>query len=195
VTLRLLRAKDRVAQPWKNGGGVTREIAVHPPGAGFDDFCWRISTAIVDASGPFSRFDGVDRVLVLLEGAGLDLAIEGREMEAMTTASEPVAFPADVPVEATLSNGGVTDLNIMTRRGVWTSKVTRRNLSSLADVRCGADACCFVMSLDACTLRGDFPDPTLRPGDALLLRPGEVVRLFAADGPCRLIVVELSRLA
>ena len=47
MTHTLLAAKDRIAQPWKNGGGVTREIAVEPPGAGFDSFGWRVSTAVV----------------------------------------------------------------------------------------------------------------------------------------------------
>ena len=35
----------RVARPWKNGGGTTREVAVSPEGAGLDDFAWRISLA------------------------------------------------------------------------------------------------------------------------------------------------------
>jgi environmental stress-induced protein Ves len=43
--LHVLRARDVPATPWKNGGGVTREIAVHPQGAGFDDFVWRLSMA------------------------------------------------------------------------------------------------------------------------------------------------------
>ena len=34
-----------------------------------DDFDWRLSLAQVDRDGPFSRFDNVDRTLVLLSGA------------------------------------------------------------------------------------------------------------------------------
>ncbi|RAC78746.1 HutD family protein, partial [Burkholderia multivorans] len=84
----LIRAADLVASPWKNGGGVTREIAAgfpeaghadapgaDAPGAGaLDTFVWRVSVADVGAAGPFSRFDGVDRTLVLLSGAGMTLA-------------------------------------------------------------------------------------------------------------------------
>ena len=47
--------------PWKNGGGSTTEIAVAPPGAGFDSFDWRISLATISHSGPFSTFAGIDR--------------------------------------------------------------------------------------------------------------------------------------
>ncbi|MDB5497193.1 MAG: HutD, partial [Phenylobacterium sp.] len=33
MTLRVLAAADRQAVPWKNGGGVTREIAAYPTGS------------------------------------------------------------------------------------------------------------------------------------------------------------------
>ncbi|MBN3819399.1 HutD family protein, partial [Paraburkholderia sp. Se-20369] len=36
VTATMMRAADLVASPWKNGGGVTREIAAFPPGAALD---------------------------------------------------------------------------------------------------------------------------------------------------------------
>ncbi|WP_431460998.1 HutD family protein, partial [Klebsiella pneumoniae] len=32
--MRILRAADYRSMPWKNGGGVTTEIAVSPAGAG-----------------------------------------------------------------------------------------------------------------------------------------------------------------
>ena len=35
--------------PWKNGLGQTRELACWPPGAGLDDFEWRVSVATVAA--------------------------------------------------------------------------------------------------------------------------------------------------
>ena len=43
--MRLLSAKDRIARPWKNGGGVTRDVAIAPPDANLDTFDWRISFA------------------------------------------------------------------------------------------------------------------------------------------------------
>ncbi|WP_210147850.1 HutD family protein [Aromatoleum petrolei] len=30
---------------WKNGGGVTLEVALQPAGAGLTDFDWRVSSA------------------------------------------------------------------------------------------------------------------------------------------------------
>ena len=45
----------------------------HPAGAPLAAFDWRVSVADVAADGPFSRFPGVDRVLVLIAGAGMRL--------------------------------------------------------------------------------------------------------------------------
>jgi len=112
----ILRAADRAATPWKNGLGVTREIAVHPPGADLDSFDWRVSMASVDAGGPFSSFPGVDRILAVLEGR-LALRIDGRAPVAVDPDTAPLAFPGDVPVEADLLGGPVADLNVMVRRG------------------------------------------------------------------------------
>ena len=61
------------AAPWKNGGGVTREIVCSPPGAGMEGFDWRVSIATIDKPGPFSAFAGVDRVIMLLDGTGVRL--------------------------------------------------------------------------------------------------------------------------
>lgn len=61
--------------PWKNGGGRTAEILASPAGAGLDDFAWRISTAEVATSGPFSLFPGVQRCLTVIEGGSLRLGL------------------------------------------------------------------------------------------------------------------------
>ncbi len=58
-------AAGRVERPWKNGGGMTADVAASPPGAGMDGFDWRVSIARVEADGPFSVFPGVDRTMAL----------------------------------------------------------------------------------------------------------------------------------
>ena len=93
MTLTVLRAGDRKAVPWKNGGGVTREIAAWPPGSGFDDFAWRVSMAEVREDGPFSNFAGVDRILTVLEGA-MRLTIEGGGVFELSLDTPPSAFDA-----------------------------------------------------------------------------------------------------
>ncbi len=121
---RLLRAGARIAKPWKNGGGVTTDVAVHPPLAGLDDFLWRVSIAEVRSNGPFSRFPGIDRTLAVLDGA-MRLAIGDREPVMLAADSDPIVFSGDAPADAVLIGGPLTDLNVMTRRGVFDARVTR----------------------------------------------------------------------
>ena len=50
----IIRLADCPSQPWKNGLGRTRELAVQPSVASMDDFLWRVSVAEVDSAAPFS---------------------------------------------------------------------------------------------------------------------------------------------
>jgi environmental stress-induced protein Ves len=119
--VRVLRAADRIATPWKNGGGVTREVAAWPPGADMAAFDWRISFADVAADGPFSAFPGIDRVLTVVEGDGLVLEVEGAAVRLERCA--PFAFSGEAAVTARLIAGPIRDLNVMVRRGTWTALV------------------------------------------------------------------------
>jgi environmental stress-induced protein Ves len=123
--MKLLRSSDYKHMPWKNGGGETVEIAVFPPDASVETFDWRISMATVASDGPFSIFPGVDRTLSILSGNGMSLWMDGREAVLMTLSSPPLAFPADISVEATLVDGPIIDLNVMTRRGRYRHSVER----------------------------------------------------------------------
>ncbi|MBK6569606.1 MAG: HutD family protein [Burkholderiales bacterium] len=64
---------DVAATQWRNGGGLTRELASGPAGA---DWQWRLSVAEVAADGPFSRFEGVTRWFAVLQGAGVVLRVQ-----------------------------------------------------------------------------------------------------------------------
>ncbi|HYM29437.1 MAG TPA: HutD family protein [Steroidobacteraceae bacterium] len=121
----LLPAAARAAQPWKNGGGITREVAAHPPGSDLDSFAWRVSLAEVNAGGPFSQFAGVDRRMAVLAGT-LEFTLAGQALQRLTAESEPVAFAGDAAAAAAPGGGTVTDLNVMTRRGRFESRLGRR---------------------------------------------------------------------
>lgn len=126
--MKILRARDYRRMPWKNGKGETIEVAVYPENAGLDDFEWRISMASVTTDGPFSTFPGIDRTLSVLTGEGIELSVAGQPPVTLTQNSAPYSFPADQPTTARLINGPITDLNVMTRRGVRSHEVTRRAL-------------------------------------------------------------------
>jgi len=125
--------RDRMFRPWKNGGGETAEILVSPPGAGFEDFDWRISAAVVASDGPFSTFPGIDRVLTVIEGGPLRLSLAGVEHE-VDAQSPPLAFPGDQPCSATLTGGPVLDFNVMVRRPLR-AEVTRGPLPGIPPER------------------------------------------------------------
>lgn len=116
----VIQAFDRAAlqaTPWRNGGGLTREIACVPPGAGLDGFDWRISIARIDRSGPFSEFTGVDRQITLLDGAGVLLRPEGEPTAwRLDQPGRPLAFAGECTLWADLLGGPCEDLNVMTRR-------------------------------------------------------------------------------
>jgi environmental stress-induced protein Ves len=110
--------------PWKNGGGLTREIAVCHDLASHQDFLWRISMATVSKPGPFSRFDEVDRTIAVLQGEGIVLnSNEGAT--SLTRGARPYSFDGEMPVTASLIYGETTDLNAMTRRGHFTHTMER----------------------------------------------------------------------
>jgi environmental stress-induced protein Ves len=134
--VRLIAFDSLVATPWKNGGGVTRQIVCFPPGSDLTDFDWRISTAEVTQDGPFSRFDGIDRRLYVLEGAGLDLAFAGGETRRLPTGAH-ADFAGEAEVTASLVGGPVTDLNIMVRRARLRLRAERLTVDGTGDIAHG----------------------------------------------------------
>ncbi|MFF4384159.1 HutD family protein [Kitasatospora sp. NPDC001547] len=112
----VLRASTRPATAWLNGGGVTREVAGFPAGARLDAFDWRVSLADVASAGPFSPFPGIDRVITLVEGAGMALTVDGAE-RLVDAPFRPFAFSGDATTDCRLLAGPVVDFNVMTRRG------------------------------------------------------------------------------
>lgn len=106
--MRLIPASAFQTQPWKNGGGLTHEIAR-------DDrdgrLLWRLSIAEVASDGPFSAFPGLARILTVIEGAGLRLGTPDGCIDALPFA--PVAFSGDLPVTGRRIGGPVRDLNVI----------------------------------------------------------------------------------
>jgi environmental stress-induced protein Ves len=108
---------------WKNGLGFTDEVAIHPEGSDLKrgDFIWRVSSARIEQSSPFSLFPEHDRVLVILTGNGVKLthtfAGEGSEESTELPAFFPYEFPGDVPSRCELISGPVTDLSVFFRKG------------------------------------------------------------------------------
>jgi len=175
ATLTLIRGAQLVASPWKNGGGVTREVAAFPADTGLDTFVWRVSVADVAQAGPFSRFAGIDRTLVLLSGAGM-LLDEAQSGEAVTTHAltqplDTARFGGEAHIDARLVDGPTRDFNLMVRRDraqgeldVWHTTQQQapgeRTLSAdVALLYCASGAIAVAL--------GDAEAQRLEPGDTL----------------------------
>ena len=151
----LLHPSDYLRMPWKNGGGELLDIYAQPAGAGLGAFDWRASIALVQRSGPFSHFPGVDRTILLLDGVGMRLESAGWSAE-LATAFEPVRFPGEMSIECTLTDGPTRDFNLMVRRGVVQGDlvVVRDRAVTLPS----ADAIlCFVAAGTVNVVAGDGP--------------------------------------
>lgn len=139
--------------PWKNGGGVAREVAsgamrvslasVEP----VDGFDWRVSVADVGTQGPFSSFPGVDRVITLVEGEGMVLTVDGTRQPVAPLA--PFSFSGDAATGCELTAGAVRDLNVMTRRGRATAHVQILPVTGVraVTVACTVGEIVFVMAV------------------------------------------------
>lgn len=171
-------------RPWKNGGGETRELAVAPPGAGLDDFDWRISCARVASGGPFSAFPGVDRSLAVLEGGGLRLDFAGGEALSLQVDCAPLPFAGEQPVTASLLDSPVVDFNVMTRRARWRHDLQVLTLHGRQALRCCAD-----VELLYCAAGGlagwqaDVGPFVLAAGEGLLFDVGALVGAAADPVP------------
>ncbi|MBY5691618.1 HutD family protein [Rhizobium leguminosarum] len=189
--MRILRAGDHKRMPWKNGKGETVEIAVFPPGASINDFDWRISMATVAEDGPFSIFPGIDRTLAILDGNGMVLDVAGSTPVLLTTTTDPLSFPADIPVAARLEDGVITDLNVMTRRDGLAHTLIRVDVDGGNTVRLSPSTCLFLCHRGALSFRRDGETGALAAGDALLIE-ATVATALEIDGVARCYLASIT---
>ncbi|WP_225026220.1 HutD/Ves family protein [Xinfangfangia pollutisoli] len=108
--MRHLTQADYTRQAWKNGAGTTTEMLRIQTPAGL---LLRLSRAAVVEDGPFSVFPGIARNLTVLSGPGFRLTGPGLDLRCDPLV--PVAFPGDLPVVATETQGQQSDdFNVMT---------------------------------------------------------------------------------
>jgi environmental stress-induced protein Ves len=92
---------------WKNGKGETFEIAKFPEEG---PFLWRLSMAPVLDNGPFSKFPGFDRYLVVVEGKGLKLG------DKILGEGDLIRFSGDEFTYGELTQGKILDFNLIYNR-------------------------------------------------------------------------------
>jgi environmental stress-induced protein Ves len=144
--VKLIRIDDVPATPWKNGGGVTRDLVTWPAA---DGWRVRISVAEIARDGPFSDYPGVARWFGVLKGAGVELDFGGH-VTRLTRNDAPIHFDGAAAPGCRLIDGPTLDLNLMLR-GVtggmqiaddglaWAPHATRCGLFTAVAGQCEAD--------------------------------------------------------
>jgi environmental stress-induced protein Ves len=163
AAVHVIRFETYLETPWKNGGGITHEIARCDGGAGPE---WRVSLATIDSDGPFSDFSGYDRTIVPLDGAGFELTFDDGERVVLDQRYEPYRFAGEKKVECRLLAGRSRDLNAMTRRAAWQHDVRAIALSEEPRAF-DATAPSLLFAAGAVRVRYGSESIDLRDGDTL----------------------------
>lgn len=192
--MEILRRETYRRMPWKNGQGMTEEIAIFPPHAGMENFDWRLSIAHVGADGPFSLFPGIDRSIALLDGEGMVLSRPGGRNETLTKINQPFAFSGDWTISSRNLAGPTIDLNIMTRQGRFRHHMHRQRDFSL-DTRTEAALTLVIFNQNVSATDGDKVLQFDR-FDAVRLAPGApwnlTMQASSKDAGCDLLIVTLE---
>lgn len=191
--VRYIPLSQQTEMPWKNGGGTTREICKHQDASGV---VWRASIATIHASGPFSLFEGCDRIITLIDGPPvmLDFADgEQRTLEMFT----PEHFSCDRSVSATIAATS-HDLNLIWRRDSVSVASQAINVQGPTEVTLAPADWHLIVACDASIeIAVDGNTSSLSAGEAVLFNElTEMVDLTLkpASGTCSVLAFRIIRL-
>ncbi|MGC5700011.1 HutD family protein [Pseudomonas sp. NFXW11] len=185
--LSLLRAADYPRMPWKNGGGSTEEIT-RDAGTGLEGFGWRLSIADIAESGGFSSFAGYQRIITVLQGAGMQLQVDGQDVRPLLPL-DLFAFSGASQVNCNLLDGPIRDFNLIYCPERYIARLQwfegQQRFFSQAHT-----LLVFSAAEQAWVDTADSPVQALGRYDCLRLDENAGLREIALDGCC--CVIELS---
>ncbi len=173
--------------PWKNGGGVTIDIAAAyragGDAAGWNNMLWRFGRTRIERPGPFSDLSGYDRVLAVIEGRGLVLHPRDRAPLEAREPFVPVRFPGEWAIASDLTDGPVGVLNLIADRARYAIDLEFPAVGAAATVW---GAACIALALDDAVL--EFGGRTTSLARDFALRVDDAARLEIAPHRGRLAV-------
>jgi len=116
-----LTAEDYQPVPLKHQRWTTREVAVAAPG---DRPLWRVGLTRILQDCDFSRFDRMDRTIMMIDGLGFELDFGGNGTALLDRRYNPVEFRGDWATRCRLVSGPVEVINVITDRRRATHNVT-----------------------------------------------------------------------
>jgi environmental stress-induced protein Ves len=181
--MQLLKKSQMKETPWKNGLGVTTEIAIFPKGANFadGDFLWRVSSAQVRDPSLFSQFNGYDRVLAIWKGAGL--LLNGKKLPPL----EPFEFRGEELIASDPRGDEVHDLGVIFRRGEVDVKMHALRLE--AGKTQAISGCRFLFCVSG---QLECGTEVLKEGDALIFEPSEELKVACKGEGGSALAIELE---
>lgn len=192
----VLHRADYRRMRWKNGLGWTTELARSPAGEEGDPFDWRVSIAEIGADCVFSAFDGFDRSLLVLDGAGIELRFDDGRDELMRERGRVATFAGEAPVRCRLLEGPTHDFNVMTRRGGLAHKLLLRPLVGPMVLFPDPRVTWLLHMASGSARRQHVADAEpLSAGDTLVLEPGADSRQVVLSGSGEVILARIERLA
>ncbi len=184
MTIRIQRSADHNIVPWANGLGITADVCRSPDVA---DWVWRLSIADVTDDVPFSVMSGIDRHILVAQGAGMGLTIDGRAEIRMDRATPPLSFPGEAVTTCRLLDGPIADLNLMVRRGRATGALTVVHIAEGQLIALQPETVAVVVLAGSIECAGQVANPF----DAILFEPEPA----AARGTVRADAVAVVALA
>lgn len=166
--IEVIRASDYREQPWKNGGGLTREIAVAFSDDESTSVLWRVSLATIDRDGPFSEYRGYDRTIVALDADTAELDVDGTLI--VLERGRPHEFRGEAHVACRLRGSATRDLNAMTLRDAFVHDV--EIVTSAQRFVLDDDEIAFVYAIDGAATVENTP---CEAGDTIWLQEAEAI--------------------
>ena len=179
---RITRVADVPPVPWKNGGGMTRELLAWPDAT---DWIVRISVADIEASGPFSVYEGVDRWFAVLAGGDVRLAATGSAPRTLGSSQEELhTFAGEAATDCTALGAATRDFNIMLRRARGRLRAQSLLRGQALDTDCELTA---LFSAEPVLVQADGGAGCVLPGMALAcwLNPRRAPLRLRAQAPAR----------
>ncbi len=169
--------------PWKNGGGVTIDIAgASRPGfqeGGWNGMLWRFGRTAIEQDGPFSDLTGFDRLQMVVAGRGLVLQAATGEID-VREPLVPVRFAGETAIVSRLEAGPVEVVNLIADRSY--ASIDLRVLAAGTSWRLDPGIHVCYASQEACSLRCDGRPHDLAAGHALQVESDDGISLEGLAG-------------
>jgi environmental stress-induced protein Ves len=169
--------------PWKNGGGVTIDLAESmlpgfAPGS-WEGLVWRFGRTAIVTPGPFSDLGGYDRQQVLVSGSGLVLETPDGEID-VRRPFQPVRFTGETRIVSKLEAGPVEVVNLIGDRSRVATDLSC--LTAGATNSCAAGVHVIYAATTRCDLAIDGNACEIAIGHALRIDAGESFTLASRLG-------------